>query len=625
MNATIKNMQNKALKLINGILERNWLRDLLSSLIFFCVLVTLDLMLRHIHRDLGLTPLTSIIPNTFTLMWTLMLTFAVRLLPQKAQRIAMGVIAFLAIILFLTNSMMSHAKGNFFSFSSMIFAADGFKFLDASYIKIRKILWACVFAGIAATAVAIWLVPAGKRKARWISALVVVLCIVGINANREKNLSDRVSIHYNSFQNSLLYEDFSNSNQCLLLTGLYQYSFRDFCLTYGVYDKLNRISDSETVEKLDEWYENKTIDEDNEWTGLFAGKNLILIQLESIDTWMITKEFMPNLYNLQKYGLDFTQVYTPLYLDAGTFNTEMIVNTGLVSPFTGNTSSMYSRNAYPNSLASLMVQEGYTANSFHRSDASVYNRGEIHKNWGYERYYSGLDLGVPAGNLDFDRNLMAGYKLMVSDENPFLTFIITYSGHGPYVDSKVSSLHYDYAKSLLPEGTPEMTIHAHAHAYETDLFIAMLLNSLRKDGLMDNTVLVFYTDHYNYYMLDTSLVMKNKGCWDMNLLTRTPFFIYADGITPQKIDKVCGIYDVLPTLVNLFDLDHDGRDYVGNDIFSPNGGYAIFADYSWFDGETYWYALSEETPTEEIAMRNEELMQRLQMSWDTMKLNYFDR
>ena len=101
--------------------------------------------------------------------------------------------------------------------------------------------------------------------------------------------------------------------------------------------------------------------------------------------------------------------------------------------------------------------------------------------------------------------------------------------------------------------------------------------------------------------------------------------IYEKNTPGGKIDKVTSSYDLLPTLVNLLGLDNDGTHYVGNDVFSGGGGYAIFSDYSWYDGETYWNALSGETPSEAAALRNEELRRRLQMSWDTMKLNYFAR
>lgn len=617
-------MKKKLFELKDYLWDRPWLRDVLSCAVFFCTLVGLDASLRFIHRNVGVTGFFSGIPWVFTLAWSALLTALPRLLPAKGQKAAMGVVGGVFTALFLTNAILHRAKGNFFSWSILIFATDGFKFLDPSYLAVRKLVWIVFLAGIVGTVLAVKLVPPGRRtlRSRGIALAVAAAGITAINVNRELRLTDRLAIHFNIYQASLLYEDFSTPNECLPLTGLYQYTFRDFCLTYGVYDRLSRVSHGDTVKALDAWYESKVPDPDNQWTGRFAGKNLLLIQLEAIDTWMITEEFTPNLYRLQQEGLDFTQHYTPLYLDAGTFNTEMIVNTGLVSPFTGSTASMYSRNAYPDSLANLMREAGYSANSFHRSGADVYNRGEIHENWGYERYHSGEDMGIAPADLDFDTALMNAYGDMTAGA-PFLSFLITYSGHGAYVDSPVSQRYYDYAAQRLPEGTDPMVIHAHAHAHETDLFIGELLERLEADGLLEDTVLVLYADHYNYYVLDNNIVMNQKQVWDANLMTRTPFIIYEKNTPGQKIDKVTSSYDVLPTLVNLFGLDNDGAHYVGNDIFSPNGGVAIFADYSWFDGVTYWNAMGTEPPTEAIEAKSGELKERLQMSWDTMRYNYF--
>ena len=615
-------MKQILLRIKTGLWTRPRLRDVLSSLAFFCTLVGLDGGLRVIYRAVGTTSSLSPVPWIFTLAWAILLTFLVRLLPQRGAQVSMGFLGGLANLFYLVNALMFRAKGNFFSFSSLIFAADGFKFLDASYLQVRKLVWIVFFCGIIGTVLSVLLAPPIKRRwpDRVISVAMVPLCILAIHLNREINLTDRLAIHFNIYQPSLLYEDFSNPNECVLLAGLYQYSFRDFCLTYGIYNMLNRAENSDVVAQLDDWYESKVPDPDNEWTGRYAGKNLILIQLEAIDTWLVNEQFMPNLYRIQQESLDFTQTFTPLYLDAGTFNTEMIVNTGLVSPFTGSTSSMYSRNAYPDSLAHLLTAAGYTANSFHRSGGDIYNRGEIHENWGYAKYHSGADMGLE--RLDFDSDLMRAYDSFVGDA-PFLTFIITYSGHGPYVDSSVSDQWYDFAAAQVPADTPEMIIHAYAHAYETDLFIGALYDQLEADGLLEDTVLVFYADHYDYYTLDDNLVMEQKGVWDSNLITHTPFFIYEKNTQPRKIDKAASAIDVLPTLVNLFGLDNDGTHYVGNDLFSENGGYAIFADYSWYDGETYWNALGGAAPTEEIIARNEELSLRLQMSWDTMRTNYF--
>lgn len=598
------------------------LRLFLSPILLFLDLLLLDGSLRLIHNGTGITGVKSVIPWGFTICWCLTLTALLQLLPRRPRQAATAVVGGLFHVLFLTHAIMRRAKGNFFSFSSLMYAADGFKFLDASYLQVRKLIWIVLVFSILVLVLSVTLTPRERpHRGRVILSLVLAAAgILGINLNREQHLSDRLQNHFNIYQNSLLYENFSNPNECLMLCGLYQYTLRDFCVTYGVYDRLNRISSADQVQELDAWYGEKELDPDNDWTGRFAGKNLILIQLEAIDTWMLNEQFMPNLFAIQRQSLDFTQNYTPLYSDAGTFNTEMIVNTGLVSPFVGATASMYSRNSYPYSLANLMREAGYTADSFHRSGPDVYNRGEIHGNWGYEHYFSGEEMGIE--RLDFDQELMRAYDQIVREE-PFFSFIITYSGHGAYLGSDVSAAYRDMAASMLPEGTDEMTVHAMAHAWATDLFIGELYSRLEAEGRLEDTVLVFYADHYNYYVLDDALIMERKETYDSNLITRTPFFIYDKNTQPEKIEKVMSTIDILPTLVNLFGLDSDGRYYVGNDAFSDHGGYVIFKDFSWYDGETYWKTTAADgEQTDAIRMRNEELSRRLEMSWNTMKLNY---
>lgn len=606
--------------------RRVWLRDILSSLAFFLMMLVLDCVLRSVHDGIALTKAADAVPWIFTLIWAVGLTVLIRVLPRLARRIAIGVLGAFFNLLFITNALMYRAKGNFFSFSSLIFAGDGFKFISTEYLQVNSGIWIAFAAGILLTVAAVLLAPKTRRSMKrnivlWsVSAALVVCCFFGVYLNKKFNLSDRLAVHFDMHQASLIYDDFSDSNECLMLAGMYQYTLRDFCITYGVYDAFSRISDGEAVAELDEWYASKPEHVKNEMTGVFEGKNLILIQLEAMDTWMIDPTFTPRLYALREQSIDFTLNYTPIYLDAGTFNTEFTVNTGMVVPFTGSRASMFSRNAYPSSLANLMRGAGYSANSFHRSLPDVYNRGEVHKNWGYEKYYSGPDMGIE--RMDFDIELMRAYDTFTAGDK-FFSFIITYSAHGPYKDSAVSAEYYDWAASLLPDGTPEMKIHALAHAHATDEFIGALMDRLESDGKLDNTVVALYSDHYDYYTMDTHLVKAEKGVDDNNLITRTPFFIYCKGMEPRKVDKVTAAYDVLPTLVNMFLPDADMRYFFGDDAFSDGGGYAIFADYSWFDGTTYYNVYGSEAPTPEIAARNEEIQKRLKMSWNTMRFNYF--
>ena len=60
---------------------------------------------------------------------------------------------------------------------------------------------------------------------------------------------------------------------------------------------------------------------------------------------------------------------------------------------TGLSSSVYSTNSFPFSLANLFEGAGYTANSFHSASPDIYSRGSVHVNLGFEAYNNAPTLG----------------------------------------------------------------------------------------------------------------------------------------------------------------------------------------------------------------------------------------
>ena len=612
MNTETKNKLSDKLKP----LKKTWI----SLPVFFLALLIPDVLLRWTYNGVGLTRWNDPVPSALTLCWCLLLTGIAWLLPRIAKHIWLVALPLLNSVLMIVHSGMYSFFNRFFSFSSLIFTGDGADFFRPEYIFIRKIIFLGAIISVLLGVAAAVLAP----KTRYslvrviVSLLLIAIPAVCIGRISTAIASEEQTISWDDFDNrAALYDNFTNTTECLLYAGLYQYTFRDFCFTTGVYDLFR--GNGDVIAELDEYYAQKTPDPDNDMTGRFQGKNLILIQLEAIDTWMINETCMPTLTAIKEQSIDFVNHYAPMYLPAGTFNTENIVNTGLVSPFTGGTQTIYTRNSYPYSIATLFRDEGYRARSFHDGYAKVYNRDQVHRNWGYEKLYEGADFDF--SELETDTDLMNAYDDMVTKDQPFFTFVITISGHGSYEGSYVSELYYDRFAELLPEGTDEMIIHAYAHAYETDLFLTDLLYQLVTDGYMENTVLGFYSDHYDYYVLDDELIMEQKQVDDTNLIQHTAFFLYSDDTEPRKVDKVTSSIDILPTIVNLFGLDTDGRYYVGNDAFSDAGGYVMFADGSWLDNDVYWNI--SDPVTDEVRERRSEIETRLQMSWDTMNANYF--
>ena len=193
-----------------------------------------------------------------------------------------------------------------------------------------------------------------------------------------------------------------------------------------------------------------------------------------------------------------------------------------------------------------------------------------------------------------DSQLVGALDRMTAGD-PFFSFVITYSGHGPYGEDNPTYLAHREEALRQAGRTDGNYVYAAAHAMETDLFVKGLMEGLEHRGLLDDTVVVFYADHYNYYMLDDALCMDIKGVDTMNLLQHTDFFIYSKDLKPQIVEKYTSSFDVLPTLANLFGLDAQYGLLTGDDAFSDTGGYVFFNDNTWVG--------SEENLLEEIVLR----------------------
>ncbi|MDO4567300.1 MAG: sulfatase-like hydrolase/transferase, partial [Oscillospiraceae bacterium] len=162
-----------------------------------------------------------------------------------------------------------------------------------------------------------------------------------------------------------------------------------------------------------------------------------------------------------------------------------------------------------------------------------------------------------------------------------------------------------------------------AHAMETDEFIGELMDRLEKDGHIEDTVLIFFSDHYAKYMSDTEFVMQLKGADNQDMLCKTPFFIYNAGTPAVTVTKPSSTMDIAPTIANMFGLDVNYAYYAGDDIFGEGGGCVIFKNYNWYDGDIYYSSEYEGETTEYIKHMNEQVHLRLDNAWATLQSNYF--
>lgn len=641
-----------------------WAHRMSLPLAFLAYLLP-DVALRYTFDGVGAVAASAFPPWLFSVMWSLVFTCVAALLPRLWRRIWLA-----ATFLVFAAETIAHAAiykltGTFFSFATLNYAEDGAKFFSFTYLNIHKTIW--IWLGVCFVLMLMAILFAPNRQCRHkianLPALLICAALLVIMLEQRSLYVDvtRDYLTWDAHETETVYaESYSRierTNDCFSVTGLYEFTFRS---AWSVLFPLNLIS-REAHDALDAYYESHPKTSDSPYAGALEGDNLVMILMESVDTWMVTPEYMPNLYALMRESVSFSNYYAPIYIAAATFNSEFAANTGLAAPPVGVSNEAYATYSFPFSMAHLFREAGYAANSFHVGKPDVYNRGEVHLNFGFEKYHSAADMGVD--DVFLDSQLVRAHELY-APEGKFFSFLLTYSVHGPHNGQMWGAIepHWDEAVNAIdfdsidfPDELDEEEYKcAVAQAMETDAFIGAFMEQLRADGRAEDTTVIFLTDHYAKYMTDADFVMQLKGAPNRDLLTRVPFGIWSEKLEPQIIDTPVSITDIAPTIASLFSLDVDLRYYTGSDMFSSDAGVVPFAEGHWFDGSvyydgrTYYNVISdaqddEADDAERWAAAPQELRlvaldkppagaeettaavnRRMTIAWQTFQSNYFD-
>ena len=623
-------------------------KTLLSRLaipLWLLALLCLDLLFRKTYGYVGGRSWDDLTPLLFTGLWLLLFGGLALLLPRWGGRILILLSTLLSCLLTVVHAVMYHLFGNFFGFPDLLYTGDGLAFFSFQYLHMRKLLLAGVLLTLAAGILAFIFLPKhkkGKKNLAWrlTGGLAAVLLAVGGLYWQSRSLTVEIQLRdemgwsvalqeekQSGTPEQIAYSQFKNPNACLPLTGLYQYTARDLAKTFFSSASQDK---AKALERLEAWHDARAPHADNAMTGALRGKNLIMIMVESLDTWMLREDVTPNLCALREQSVDLIHHYTPLYLNAGTFSTEFSSLTGIIPPMSGVSTDAYVENSLPAALPRLFARAGYRVNSFHPANGAIYNRGAIHKNLGFEAYHNFEMMGMEDYMLD--SQMLNGFSQMVSAQEPFFSFIIPYSGHGPYNESmgNIAAPHLEQARAVVEASglrasadTLEQYTRALAHIMETDAFIGGLMEKLEAAGLAEDTAILVYGDHYGKYLTDTDFLMELKGVENRNLLCNTPLFLWSRDLEPRQLEKYTATVDLFPTICNLFGLEVDLRCFVGEDAFSSEGGLVYWRDSSVWDGKSYL----DGTQTAALSPEQRETVSRahakLELSWSSFQYDWF--
>lgn len=422
-----------------------------------------------------------------------------------------------------------------------------------------------------------------------------------------------------------------NKEYIVMRFGIYIYQAND--VITSLQPKINSMFGYDQANKeFQEYFTGKDEIKTNEYTNIFEGKNVIVIHGESMQTNAMNLKFndqevTPTLNKLAKEGMFFSNFYSQVSVGTSS-DTELTYNTSLMPTKSGTAFVSYSDRKYV-ATPSLLKEKGYYTFSMHANNADFWNRRAMHKNLGYDKFYSKSDYKITPDDVIglglndkafFAQSTQKIEKIAKKYEN-WYGLLIMLTNHTPFSETeKYGEFDVDIKETITNEdGTTEEKIHPYMEGtklgnyfksiHYADSALGEFITNLDEKGLLDNTVLIIYGDHdgrlpksdynklYNYDKETDSLLSKEDpnykeyDSYQYELGRKVPFIIWTKDMAGTKLNQevtnVMGMYDAMPTLGNMF--GYYNKYQLGNDIFNiKEDNIVVFPNGNWVTNKVYY-------------------------------------
>ena len=349
------------------------------------------------------------------------------------------------------------------------------------------------------------------------------------------------------------------------------------------FEATSQLVGGQTLENIHKYFSSITASQKNEYTGMFAGKNLIQITAEAFSPYVISKELTPTLYKLTHEGFVFTNYYQPGW-GQSTTGGEFAAMTGVIPTWINNNLSFYvsSKDYMPFALGNQFRALGYTTVAYHNNSYTYYNRHLTHPNLGYDYYGQGNGLNItgpgwPYSDLEMMELTAPAYiEDYVNNGKPFHAYYMSVSGHANWGwGNAMSAKNREAAVAAYPNASQPVQGYIAANL-ELEYALTYLLEQLEAAGIADDTVICLTADHYPYALVtdEVDYYQELSGIQDSELdisRYRNTLIMWCGSMeTPVTVNTPCSAIDIVPTLSNLFGLEYDSRLLSGRDVFAQN-------------------------------------------------------
>lgn len=409
----------------------------------------------------------------------------------------------------------------------------------------------------------------------------------------------------------------------------------EYNITNIDFKSLSENEEDKEVKEMHEYFASKEPTKKNEYTGMFEGKNLVVLVGESFSSLAIREDLTPNLYKLYNEGFQFDNFYTPVF-PVSTADGEYMTDTALIPKEGVWSFKEIAGNYMPYSYANVFESLGYSSNAYHNHKAAFYDRDKYIDTMGYNSYLA-VGIGLE-DRMDTSKWPNSDYEMIdvTTDDyihnDKFLAYYMTVSGHLNYTTTGNAMVrrNWDDAQDLPYSDKAKSYLAANI---ELDKAVGELIKNLKEAGKLEDTVIVISGDHYPYGLtLEEINEISTYKRDDKFEKYHMPLLIWSGSMKePIKVEKLGTSIDILPTVLNLFGVEYDSRLLIGKDILSDSEPLVIFADRSFITDKGRYNAVTgefiandgEEIEEGYIDKVNSDIYRRFQMSRLILEKDYY--
>lgn len=335
------------------------------------------------------------------------------------------------------------------------------------------------------------------------------------------------------------------------------------------------MADSSEITPVYNYIQSKDKDVNENFTEIAKGKNVIIVSLESLQTFVIDNEvngevITPFMNEFKKNSIYFDNFYHQVG-QGRTSDSEFLLENSLYPLDRGAVFFTHGQNKFY-ALPKVLKENGYYTSVQHANDSSFWNRDVVYPNFGYDKFYDVDSFEVTEENSigwglkdkDFFTQSVEHMKEM---PQPFYTKLITLTNHYPFVLEEEDV-------SIQPGNYPSNTLNRYFQTVRyMDEALEQFVQELKDSGIYDNSILIVYGDHFgiseNHNRSMGMYLEKEINDFESFQLQRVPMFVHIPGYTDNKvISKVSGQIDIRPTILNLLGIEEPNPITFGQDLLS---------------------------------------------------------